>query len=120
FERHLRLASQALRQRRRALLAALEKHAGERVRVVDSPAGMHLVVWLPGFDRAACEALIEGARRRGVGLYSIAPHYLGKPPGEGLLLGYAGLPAEDIEAAVAIVGACLREHEPPRRRGIAR
>jgi GntR family transcriptional regulator/MocR family aminotransferase len=119
FDRHLRLAAQALRQRRRALIGALEEHAGERVRVLDSPAGMHVVVWLPGFDRAACEALIEDARQRGVGLYSIAPHYLGEPPAEGLLMGYAGLPAEDIVAAIEIFGACLAGMAPPRRRRAA-
>lgn len=117
FERHLRLAARTLRARRKTLLAALEQYAGDRVEVVASPAGMHVVVWLRGYSRARCEALIESARRLGVGLYSIAPHYLEAPPRQGLLMGYAGLSAGKIEDAIAIFGRCLDEQARLSARG---
>lgn len=109
FERHLRRATQTLRSRRNAMLAGLQRHAGNAVDVVDSNAGMHLAAWLRGGSHADCERLIAHARERGLGLYSIAPYWLHAPARPGLLLGYAGLPPADIDAAMRLVGRCLRE-----------
>ena len=109
FERHLRRAAQTLRARRTAMLNGLAKHAAGVVEVVDSNAGMHLTAWLDGMSHADCERLIEHARERGLGLYAIAPYCLKPPPRPGLVLGYAGLPPADIDAAMRLLGRCLRE-----------
>lgn len=109
FERHLRRATQALRQRRETMLAGLARHAGSAVEVVDSNAGMHLIAWLRTGDHADCERLAAHARTRGLGLYTIAPYCLRPPRQPGLLLGYAGLPPADIDAAMRLFGRCLRE-----------
>jgi GntR family transcriptional regulator/MocR family aminotransferase len=107
FERHLRLARKELQARREVLIEGLRRHAGERVEIVDSPAGMHVVAWLRGYDHARAEALIELARERGLGLYSMAPHYLNPPPRPGLLLGYCGLPVTALREAMQLFGQCL-------------
>ncbi|MGH6912220.1 MAG: PLP-dependent aminotransferase family protein [Geminicoccales bacterium] len=112
FERHLRQASRTLKARRRALLSGLRRQAGQRVEIVDSQAGMHVVVWLRGYSRAGCEALVDRARRYGLGLYSIAPHYMKPPARQGLLLGYAALPVAEIEEAMRLFGRCLDEEQP--------
>ena len=109
FERHLRRAAQSLRVRRAAMLGGLHKHAANAVEVVDSNAGMHLAAWLTSADHADCERLAAHARMRGLGLYTIAPYSLQKSSRPGLLLGYAGLPPTDIEAAMKLLGRCLRE-----------
>ncbi len=109
FERHLRRAAQTLRARRTAMLAGLRRHAAHAVEVVDSNAGMHLTAWLRTGSHADCERLAAHARERGLGLYTIAPYALQAPPRPGLLLGYAGLPPADIEAALRLFGRCLRE-----------
>ena len=109
FERHLRRAAQTLRARRAAMLNGLAKHAAGVVEVVDSNAGMHLTAWLDGVSHADCERLIEHARERGLGLYAIAPYCLKPPPRPGIVLGYAGLPPADIDAAMRLLGRCLRE-----------
>ncbi|HEY6986452.1 MAG TPA: PLP-dependent aminotransferase family protein [Rhodanobacteraceae bacterium] len=109
FERHLRRAAQTLRARRTAMLSGLTRHAADVVEVVDSNAGMHLTAWLNGMTHADCERLIEHARTRGLGLYAIAPYCLKTPARPGLVLGYAGLPPADIEAAMKLLGRCLRE-----------
>jgi len=109
FERHLRRAAVALRARRAAMLAGLRRHAGAAVQVVDSNAGMHLAVWLNGANHGDCERLVAHARTRGLGLYPVAPYYLKPPPRPGLVLGYAGLPPADIEAAMKLLGRCLKE-----------
>ena len=107
FERHLRSAAKVLKARRAALLDALKKHAGERVEIADSSAGMHLLAWLPRSDHAQAEKLVERARGRGLGLYLVAPYCMKKLPRPGLLLGYADLPPADLQAAVKILGECL-------------
>ena len=109
FERHLRRAAQTLRARRTAMLNGLARHAPGVVEMVDSNAGMHLTAWLVGMSHADCERLIEHARSRGLGLYAIAPYCLKPPPRPGLVLGYASLPPQDIEAAMKLFGKCLAE-----------
>src|SRR5512139_2885757 len=83
YKRQLRRTAVELRRRRRALVDGLRRHCGERVRVQDSGAGMHLVAWLP--------ALIDAAAARGVGLHGRQVHYAGPPPGAALLLAFAGV-----------------------------
>ncbi len=109
FERHLKRSAVALRARRSAMLAGLRRHAGGAVEVVDSNAGMHLTAWLTRASHAGCERLVARARERGLGLYTIAPYCLKAPPRPGLVLGYAGLPPADIEAAMKLFGKCLGE-----------
>lgn len=107
FERHLRQAAKTLKERRAVLLEELRACAGDRVEVADSHAGMHLVVWLRDLDQAQCDALVARARASGLGLQSIAVHYLGPPPRPGLLLGYAGISAAELPAAMRLFGQCL-------------
>jgi GntR family transcriptional regulator/MocR family aminotransferase len=109
FERHLRRAAQTLRTRRAAMLAGLRRHAGDALEVVDSNAGMHLTAWLRTGSHADCERLAAHARERGLGLYTVAPYSLQTPARPGLLLGYAGLPPADIEAALRLLGRCLKD-----------
>ncbi len=109
FERHLRRAAQTLRARRSAMLAGLDRHAGGAFDIVDSNAGMHLAAWLRSRSHADCERLAAHARARGLGLYTVAPYALSAALRPGLLLGYAALPPADIEAAMRLLGRCLRE-----------
>ncbi|HEY0179536.1 MAG TPA: PLP-dependent aminotransferase family protein [Dokdonella sp.] len=109
FERHLRRAAVALRARRAAMLNGLKKHAAAVVDVVDSNAGMHLTAWLTRANHGDCERLVAHARTRGLGLYTVAPYCLKPPPRPGLVIGYAGLPPADIDAAMRLFGQCLRE-----------
>jgi GntR family transcriptional regulator/MocR family aminotransferase len=116
FDRHLRSASATLKTRRKALLTGLETHAGDRVDVVDAPAGMHTVVWLRDCTFDECERLISDARSVGLGLYPIEPHYVNKPLRPGLLLGYAGLSSDDIATAMQLFGKCLAQLKVAARR----
>lgn len=109
FERHLRRTVKALQARRTAILAGLKRHASRHIDPADSHAGMHVVAWLRDYTWHKLETLIEHARHQGLGLYSIAPHYACRPGKPALLLGYAGLPPADLEAAMALLGRCLRE-----------
>ncbi|WP_158882867.1 PLP-dependent aminotransferase family protein [Rhodanobacter sp. L36] len=107
FERHLRLVRKELKARREELINGLCRHAGERVEIVDSPAGMHVVAWLRGYDRKRAEALVALAHSRGLGLYPMAPHYSNPPRREGLILGYCGRSTIELREAMQLFGACL-------------
>jgi GntR family transcriptional regulator / MocR family aminotransferase len=107
FERHLRLARKELKARREALIAGLRAYARDRVEIADTAAGMHLVVWLPGYDQAKCEALIAYAHDQGLGLYPMAPLYLHAPPRPGLMLGYCGASVTELREAMQLFGQCL-------------
>jgi GntR family transcriptional regulator/MocR family aminotransferase len=107
FERHLRATAKTLKTRRAALLSALRRHAGDAVEIADSSAGMHVVAWLPRLRHAQARELIERARARGLGVYSIAPYCMKPSPRPGLILGYADLPPADLEAAMRLFGECL-------------
>ena len=108
FDRHLRATVVELRQRRSALAAGLERHAGGRIQVVDSQLGMHVIGWLPDFDQPRLDRLVALARRQGLGLHSIHPYYKEPPPHPGLLLGFASLSPRQIDAATKILGDCLQ------------
>ncbi len=109
FERHLRSSVVELRRRRTALLRGLAQHVGDRLRVVDSQLGMHVVGWLPGFDEERLNRLIAMARRQGLGLHPVSPCYREPPAQVGLLLGFASLFPRQIEAATRLLGEVLHE-----------
>ena len=107
FERHLRLTRRELQARREAMVASLRHHARDRVDIVDTPAGMHVVVWLRHYDYALADALIALAHSRGLGLHPMAPHYLKRPPRPGLILGYCSLSPSALREAMKLFGECL-------------
>jgi GntR family transcriptional regulator/MocR family aminotransferase len=107
FARHLMRASKALKARREELIAGLNRHAGGRLQLAHSHAGMHLVAWMPGYSHAQVDTLIALARQRGLGLYPIASYYHTPPATPGLLLGYCSLPPADLRHAMQLLGDCL-------------
>ena len=115
FARHLRRLGKTLRNRREVMLDGLHKDGRDRVRIADSHAGMHVVVWLPGYDYAKLDALISHAHERGLGLYPMAPHYHARPDTPGLLLGYCGLPDAELHEAMRLFGECLDALDAQRR-----
>lgn len=109
FERHLRRSSQALKERRAALLEGLRRCGRGNLEIVDSCAGMHLVVWMRDLDQARGQAFLARARDHGLGLYAITPYYMDVPDRFGLLMGYGGLSVAEIEQALVIFAQCLQE-----------
>ncbi|MFC5436343.1 PLP-dependent aminotransferase family protein [Rhodanobacter umsongensis] len=111
FERHLRRVRKELMARHQALIEGLRRYAGGRVDIVDTPAGMHVVAWLNGYDHARADALVAYALTRGLGLYPMA-RYVHQPPRRaGLLLGYGRLSTSALREAMQLFGQCLDEME---------
>ena len=107
FERYLRRTRARNRERRAALLAAVAKHLGDRVEVAGANAGLHLLLWLRGVPAAEAPRIVARAARAGVGVYAPDPFYLGRPPGAGLVLGYASLDEDAIREGVRRLARAL-------------
>ena len=103
FARHLARLRSAYRQRRDALTAALRAAFGDALIIRGSHTGLHLLI---SFEGCACEQqLIQAAIARGVRVTGLSAYYAGSTVQPAcscatLVLGYAGLAAGDIGAAV--------------------
>jgi GntR family transcriptional regulator/MocR family aminotransferase len=107
FQRHVRRARVRNAARRFAMLEAFRETLGDRVEIAGENAGIHMVVWLRGMPAERLDDLITCAADRGVGIYSIAPHYVKPPRTAGLLLGYAGLTEREIRDGVRLLGEAI-------------
>jgi GntR family transcriptional regulator / MocR family aminotransferase len=97
FARHLRRTGDLYRERRAALVAALTRSFGSRLRVVGAEAGIHLVGLC---DRPRDRAIARRAAQEGLWAMPLSACYLGPPRRNGLVLGYGGTSAADVPAAV--------------------
>jgi GntR family transcriptional regulator/MocR family aminotransferase len=111
-DRHLRRTRREYRERRDALVHALETRL-PTCRVTGVAAGLHLLLRLPpGSDEAAVVARLEERRIRIRGLagYRLQP----RPDDPALVIGYGRLPLPAIDAFAAQVAGAL--HPPGRGR----
>lgn len=98
YERHLRRLRRTILSRREELLSAVAKYLGDRVEITGAGSGTHIVLWPRG--RVTEAAIIAQAAGRGVGVYGIAPYFLGRPRRLGLLLGYHRMREADIAEGI--------------------
>jgi GntR family transcriptional regulator/MocR family aminotransferase len=102
FERHLRRMRKVYESRRTTMLAAFDEHFGARANITGTESGMHVLVNIDGVTDA--DRFIEAARKRGVGIYSAAPYYVGEaPPGPSFLMGYSSVSEDGIRRGIAIL-----------------
>jgi GntR family transcriptional regulator/MocR family aminotransferase len=105
FETHIRRIRSIYAARRAALVAAIGKELSPWVSLQPSDQGMHLIIWLrSGIDDIQLAALAEAA---GVVVRAISSMYAGKNRRSGLMLGFGGFPADQLEAAVGRLRAVL-------------
>lgn len=101
FLQHLRRMRRLYRERRDALLDALDRHVGGIAAVHGAGTGMHLSLRLS--DPAwRDDQISDAALAAGIAVHCMTRHETGlrKTPWTGLLLGYSQVPAADIDAAV--------------------
>ncbi len=103
--RHLRRMRAIYAERRRVLVAALERELGDGVRVAGDLAGMHVVVLLPPGTRDREIAL--GALHRGLSVVPLSSCYAGPGARPGLVLGYGTTRTSEIADAVRRLRAVL-------------
>jgi GntR family transcriptional regulator/MocR family aminotransferase len=98
FARHLRRMRPVYAERRRVLVAELERELGDRVRIAGDAAGMHLTILLSG--RRSDRAIAAKAAQQSLYLSPLSPLYAGSSPQQGFVLGYGNTRANQIPAAV--------------------
>jgi GntR family transcriptional regulator/MocR family aminotransferase len=101
FVQHLRRMRRLYRERRDALLEALDRHVGAAATVHGAGTGMHLSLRFadPDWrDDQVSDALLSA----GIAAHALSRHASGllRTPWNGLLLGYSQVPASDVMDAV--------------------
>jgi GntR family transcriptional regulator/MocR family aminotransferase len=107
FALHLRRMRRLYRQRRDALVAALERHLGSVATVHGGSAGMHLSLRFndPRIDDVA---IVAQAQERGIAVNALSAHDVQGDSGwKGLMLGYAQVPAEQMDGLVKQLAALV-------------
>jgi GntR family transcriptional regulator / MocR family aminotransferase len=108
FALHLRRMRRLYRQRRDALQMALERELRGSAVVEGASAGMHLALRFtdPALDDQAVEVRLLG---EGIVAHALSMHAVGSAPRcRGLMLGYAQVPVERMDALARRVVAALR------------
>jgi GntR family transcriptional regulator/MocR family aminotransferase len=95
--------------RQAVLVAAAERHLGDFLEVPPDDAGLHLVAWLkPGIaERLGDRGAAEVAAGAGIAVAPLSDYYVGRPGRPGLLLGYAAVPEDEIEAGARRLAAAF-------------
>ena len=97
FALHIRRASARYRERRDALVAALERHLGGALQVQGAATGLHVVARFERDDVAVSAA----AAALGIVAPALSRYATGDDPPRGLVLGFAAGGPPAIDAAVA-------------------
>lgn len=106
FAKHLRRIHKQYEARREALLRHLRGPLAPWFEPIVPAAGIHLTALLKaGFNEAD---VVNAARDVGVGLYGISNFYADTTPRPGLLFGYGGISAEEIDIALGKLLLALR------------
>jgi len=96
--------------RRRTRLASLiiDALGKEALSEFNDNAGLHLVLSLP----AECDdvALARCANERGILVRALSRYYSSDKPLKGLLMGFAAMAEEEMEAAFKVLLECIREN----------
>lgn len=107
---HLRRTRLLYAERQQALIAAADRHLKPWLTVAPDPGGMHVIArptatFEESFDDGAVTAAAAAA---GVSVAPLSACYAGRRRRHGLILGYAGTPAPEIEAAIVKLQRVLR------------
>jgi len=114
---HIRRTRLLYANRREALVAGIERHLGGWLESVPDRAGTYLVARpidaiAPRFDD---RAVVTAAADEGIALAPLSACYAGRRRRQGLILGYAGTPEDQINSACATLARVLRRLLPPLR-----
>jgi len=109
FARHLRRMRRLYRQRRDGMNAALERHTRAFGKVYGTSSGMHLVLAL---DESISDMKVSAnALEQGIVAHALSAHVIGevKAIRNGLVLGYAQVPIQQIDEAVRKLSKIIKD-----------
>lgn len=98
FSRHVRRMRPIYANRRRLLVAELERALGDLATITGDEAGMHLALFLSG--SVDDQALAARAAQQGLQLSPLSASYTGSAPRQGLVLGFGNTRESQIAPAV--------------------
>ncbi|UFJ42289.1 PLP-dependent aminotransferase family protein [Brevibacillus humidisoli] len=100
FERHVRKMRTIYQRKHQTLLSAIDTHMGEKVEVIGSRAGLHILLKVQGMTR---QELIRKARAWGVNVDSPERYWIdpAQCPDGLLILGFGGLSEKEIGEGIA-------------------
>ncbi|WP_019939500.1 PLP-dependent aminotransferase family protein [Bordetella sp. FB-8] len=106
---HIRRVRNLYAERRVAMIAAIERHFGDSLEIHGGQAGLHLVLGLPPH---VDDCLVtKEAFVRGVIVRSLSRYYMRRAcVRQGLLLGYASVPLDRIDAAFDVLATVICRH----------
>jgi GntR family transcriptional regulator/MocR family aminotransferase len=105
FARHIRRMRVLYMGRRKALAEAIHKQMDDKLEVIGSEAGMHLVaLLLPGVSEVAVS---KRAAQMGLSAIPLSSCYLKPPARGGLILGYGGSSSHEIHEGIRKLKMCL-------------
>jgi len=109
FATHVRRMRRLYAERQAALVAAAERHLGDYLSVAPDDAGLHLMAWLkpPLAERLGDQGAAEVAAAAGIAVSPLSDFFVGKPTCQGLLLGYAAVPEDEIESGAERLAAAF-------------
>lgn len=105
FAKHLKRMHKLYAARRASLLAHLQGDLARWFEPIVPTAGIHMAALLKAPLTEA--AVIEAARDESIALHGLAPFYVHAKPQPGLVFGYGGIEAEQIDAALATLAKLL-------------
>jgi len=107
FERHIRRMRPIYHDRLNALVGSLRKDLAGTLKVLASGAGLHVTVMLK--EQASDEAISRRAALQNLWLWPLSICYLGSAPRQGFILGFGGIPVDEMPRAVRRLHAALQE-----------
>src|SRR3984893_6604604 len=107
FARHIRRMRMLYMERRRALTKAIQIQMGDMLEVIGAEAGMHLVALLPRGTNDV--AVSRKAAERGISAIPLSTCYLTPPTRGGLILGYGGANAHQIDDGISKLRVIVKE-----------
>jgi GntR family transcriptional regulator / MocR family aminotransferase len=112
YDGHIRRVRRRNAERQRALLDALHRRFGDRVRIEGTAAGLHIVAWFDDLPQRQEDALIKAAHAKGVGIYPVSALFVGpRRPRKtvGLVMGYSALEVAQIERGCRLLAQAVAE-----------
>jgi GntR family transcriptional regulator / MocR family aminotransferase len=106
FERHIRRMRAIYHERRNALVESIGKDLGDTLKVLGGGAGLHLAVML---EKPASDVAISArAALQDLWLWPLSICYLGSAARQGFVLGFGGIPVNEMPSAVRRLRAVLQ------------
>ncbi len=107
WEQHLRRVRIFYKKKHDIMLQSIDNRLGNKVKVIGQGAGLHLVLELT--NRLEDEAkLVERAKKQGCRLLPFSDFYAeGKKEHKKLLLGFGGIPMDEIPAGIDLLSSLL-------------